>query len=561
MIENFISHYTTLQKAILREILLQDYERFCKFAFRCLYGKNMSVEPHHKILCKVGQDVIDGKRSKVIISLPPRHSKTLTFNVFMIARSYAGYGGSNNIQASASKKALKKNARDIITILQHPAFQELFGVKIASEAIEEFTTTDNGTCINSPAKGGVTGLGAGVKGEEGFTGGLFLDDMLDAGNARSKAKIEEINDLYVEKFSNRLNNPSTPVVVIMQRLNDDDLSGFLLKGNKGKQWHYINVPAIMTEECGTEEWYGRLCKDYSAAKPIYYNIDIPALIERNLEQEFSEISEETDWIRDKYSCVEDYKDDELSKRLKGGKAALWAQTVPLSEHEYTYEVNRQYFLTQYMGEATGAQGTVFKEEWFQWYDGFHTLDEKDIKTIRIYVDSAMKTNSWNDYSVFTAWALTNQGNIYLIDGMVDKWEAPELQENFEVFYERIKNLKPSSPKYRWRLECAKVEDMSSGTGLIQASGRKSGFNVLPIKRNKDKYSRASEVAPELHAGKVFLPKGMTVSQRLKDEAIEFTSTDSHKHDDIVDTMMDAIQDLLIDNSAKIKRVGLGSLLR
>ncbi len=147
------------------------------------------------------------------------HSKTLLFNVVMILRSYAEAPNACSIQTSASIKAIKKNTREILKVLGDSDFNELFPVRLDSTAIEEFTTTDGGSCVNAAAGSALTGLGCGVKGQAGFSGALIADDMLDAGSGNSKAAIDDVNTSYVEKLSNRTNDPSTRQIIIMQRLD------------------------------------------------------------------------------------------------------------------------------------------------------------------------------------------------------------------------------------------------------------------------------------------------------------------------------------------------------
>ncbi len=549
MQSDFLSHYSDSDIAVLRQVLLNNYERFTKFAFRCQTGNKLSFEPHHKIICEFAQKIIDGKITRGVVTIPPRHSKTAFLTVCLIARSYAGEGQSENIQTSFSENNVKTNASDIIKILSHPTFQRVFPhVKLKSNGQDKFTTSLGGKCHNRTSKGAITGVGAGVASSDAvFSGGLIMDDMIKPSDSRSQTVRDFVNNLYTETLSSRCNTPSTPQLLIMQRLHPEDMVNYVLTGNSGEKWHYLNIPAVLTEDTGSAEWYESICKEYTHAIPYLYKLDIPTLIKRNIEQEWPIVSNS---VECEYASYQEYCDAELPVRLKGGRAALWAYRKTLAYYDELERVKKAYFLCQYMGQPSVEGGTVFKKDWFNWYDGFHTLDISQIETMRIYVDSAMKAKAHNDRSVFTAWVKTKQGDIYLVDGLADRWEAPELLEEFKDFYIKMKELKRREDRYRWRLECAKIEDKASGTGLIQNAQRLSGFNIIPIPRSKDKYSRACEVAPELASGKVYLPKGMSISQELIAEAEAFTANDSHKHDDVVDTMMDAIEDLLINTQVK-----------
>jgi hypothetical protein len=43
----------------------------------------------------------------------------------------------------------------------------------------------------------------------------------------------------------RRNSPKkTPIIIIMQRLHEDDMTGFCLAGNTGEHWHHLKIPAM-----------------------------------------------------------------------------------------------------------------------------------------------------------------------------------------------------------------------------------------------------------------------------------------------------------------------------
>jgi predicted phage terminase large subunit-like protein len=76
-------------------------------------------------------------------------------------------------------------------------------------------------------------------------------------------------------------------------------------------------------------------------------------------------------------------------------------------------------------------------------------------------DTAQKTGERNDYSVFECWGLGDDGRAYLIDLIRGKWEAPELERQAIAFWSKHSARK------------MKVEDKSSGTGLIQSIKKKA----------------------------------------------------------------------------------------
>jgi predicted phage terminase large subunit-like protein len=92
---------------------------------------------------------------------------------------------------------------------------------------------------------------------------------------------------------------------------------------------------------------------------------------------------------------------------------------------------------------------------------------------------------------------------------------------------------------------AKVEDKSSGTGLIQEVKSIVPVQIIAVQRDKDKLTRAMDVAHHHAAGKVAIPAGDKHNYEFVSEVASFSHDDSHKHDDQTDVMIDALEDVFI----------------
>jgi predicted phage terminase large subunit-like protein len=86
----------------------------------------------------------------------------------------------------------------------------------------------------------------------------------------------------------------------------------------------------------------------------------------------------------------------------------------------------------------------------------------------------------------------------------------------------------------------KVENKVSGTGLIQTI-RREGIPIIPIQRDRDKISRAHDVAPSLEAGQVMVLDGQPW---VADFIAEANAFPNGAHDDQLDPMMDAVSDMM-----------------
>jgi predicted phage terminase large subunit-like protein len=87
---------------------------------------------------------------------------------------------------------------------------------------------------------------------DGFGGAIIIDDPHKAGEATSPIMRQNVIDWYQTTIQSRLNKPDTPIIVIMQRLHEEDLSGWLLNGGSGEHWDSLIIPA--RNDDGTSFW-------------------------------------------------------------------------------------------------------------------------------------------------------------------------------------------------------------------------------------------------------------------------------------------------------------------
>jgi len=186
-------------------------------------------------------------------------------------------------------------------------------------------------------------------------------------------------------------------------------------------------------------------------------------------------------------------------------------------------------------------GNLIKSEWWQYWEVLPELTHRVI-----YADTAQKKQEQHDFSVFQVWGKSTFGQAVLIDQVRGKWDAPELLVQAKNFWKRHRKIHRTAP-----LRSMKVEDKSSGTGLIQ-SLRKEGMPIIPIQRHRDKYSRAMDVMPYIESGQVLLPKHASWVPGLLAEASAFPSP--AEHDDQLDPMFDAVSDIIDNNSMPRLRV-------
>ena len=219
---------------------------------------------HQETICDELEKVYLGLVTRLIINMPPRSGKTEYAVKNFMAWSMGLSPDAEFIHASYSKRLATANAYDARAIMQHEAYAELFPwlkLQDDSKAKDEFRTTDGGIIYATGAEGTITGYGAG-KMRDGFGGALIIDDPHKANEATSDLMRQNVIDWYQNTIESRLNRPETPIIIIMQRLHEEDLSGWLLKGGSGEDWRHVVIPA--RDETGHSFWPAKFPDDMLA---------------------------------------------------------------------------------------------------------------------------------------------------------------------------------------------------------------------------------------------------------------------------------------------------------
>lgn len=229
--------------------LMTDLLVFTKEMFKARKGFDLKPNWHQKAICNALEKVVIGQTSRLIINIPPRAGKTELAVINFIAWCMGNWPSSEFIHASYSKRLATNNTYNIRALMQHETYQYLFPhvqIKEDSAAKDEFRTIQGGVVYATGTDGTITGYGAGgMTGK--FNGAIIIDDPMKAGEAMS----ETIRRNNIEWFSNTLesrkNSSNTPIIVIMQRLHEEDLSGWLLNNGNGEKWEHLCIPAETDE--------------------------------------------------------------------------------------------------------------------------------------------------------------------------------------------------------------------------------------------------------------------------------------------------------------------------
>lgn len=237
------------EKRMLRYMLENDGMQFMRYFFKHREGTIMLRNWHHYVIEYVLQAVYDLEINRLIVNIAPGYTKTEQVVLNFISRGLAINPRSKYIHASYSADLAQENSSKIKETVSLPEFQELWPmhIRVDTKGKKRWFTEYGGGMMAAAAGGQITGFRAGRM-EPGFTGAFMIDDPVKPDDAYSVVKRSAINNRFNNTMRSRLAVEEIPMVVIMQRIHEDDLSGYLLKGGSGDIWHHLTIPTLLDDE-------------------------------------------------------------------------------------------------------------------------------------------------------------------------------------------------------------------------------------------------------------------------------------------------------------------------
>ena len=432
------------------------------FAQLCFYilkpTTQLLMNWHIKAIAHQLERIRLGQQKRLIVAVPPRHLKSIITSVAYPAFILGQDPSKTIIVASYAADLAIKHGNDFRAIIQSDMYRKVFpNVHIAKNTESEVTTTAGGCRIATSVDGPITGRGCDI---------AIIDDPLKPGEALSDARRERVNDWYYQTFLSRLDDPrNAAIVLVMQRLHENDLAGTLLRSSE--EWFYLKLPAI-------------------------------AACDETIVVGSSQIYE----------------------RREG--EALHAGRMPLDELEKRREeVGTDTWQAQYQQEPVPPGCYMIRRTWVQRYDvpPPRTSRSRVIQSI----DTAIKAGPLNDYSVITTWQIEDH-RYYLIDVARKRLEYPYLKA---FVWEQMEKHRPNE---------ILIEDAGTGWALIHEL-KLTRYNVIGVRPEGDKRTRAQIVAAKFESGKIFLPLSAPWLAELEAELFSFPQS---RHDDQVDSISQAL---------------------
>ena len=200
---------------------------------------------HHKIMAKAFERVASGECKRLIINMPPRHTKSEFASYLLPAWFLGRFPNKKVIQSSNTAELATGFGRKVRNLVDAEHYKELFPaleLRVDSKAAGRWNTSKGGDYFAIGVGGTVTGKGADL---------LIIDDPHSEQEAALAASNPDVFDKVYEWYTSgprqRL-QPGGAIVIVMTRWAQRDLTGQVLKaaaGRGGEQWEVIEFPAIM----------------------------------------------------------------------------------------------------------------------------------------------------------------------------------------------------------------------------------------------------------------------------------------------------------------------------
>jgi predicted phage terminase large subunit-like protein len=457
---------------------------------------------HIETICEHLEAVSSGEIHRLLINIPPRHSKSTIVSVAWCCWEWLTAPEQKFLAASYSGTLSIRDNLKARRLIQSPWYQErwghLFALSGDQNAKQRFENNKTGDRLATSVGGTATGEGGSR---------LILDDPHGAQDAQSEAMRETALDWFDQVWSTRLNNPKTDAMVtVMQRLHEKDISGHILNDIGG--WEHIRIPA---------EWDGKS--------------------RRTILGPYDPRTEKGQLI-----CPDRFGEAEITK---------------LKQLLGTYGASGQ--LQQ---DPSPAEGGILATKHFQLWPMAQRLPP--FEYILQSYDCAFTERTTGDPTACTVWGVFShrgQRQVMLLDAWDEHLGYPDLRKrvikDWTSEYGADSSAKAGMPTKGRRPDRLLVEAKASGQSLLQdlrlARVPAIGYNP----GNADKVSRAHQAAPVLELGLIWIPEsaknpGQPVSwaDGFLKQVAKFPVAE---HDDFVDTFTQAIIYLKNDGLLEMPR--------
>lgn len=205
-------------------------------------------------ICHALAGTSSGAVKRLVVTVPPRHLKSITVSVAFVAWQLGHNPGMKIMVASYSQALARQHAQNTRLIMESDWYRRDFpGTCVSASRVLELETAAGGFRKAVSVHGSITGFGADL---------IIVDDCMNSDEARSPVMRAEVRDWFDHTLLSRLNSKANGIIIsIQQRLHEDDLAAYMLD----KGYAHLNLPAIAEKEqwiaVGPDEMHHRSAGD------------------------------------------------------------------------------------------------------------------------------------------------------------------------------------------------------------------------------------------------------------------------------------------------------------
>ncbi len=212
--------------------LRRSFEEFVRDGMARL---GLAPAAHHRLLIRELQDVAGGRRTRLMVNMPPGSAKSTYASVWFPAWAMHRRPGFDVIAASNIAATAEGFSRGVMGVARDHA--QTLGYSILRQAAADWTTTTGARFRAVGVGGTITGSRADL---------ALIDDPVKSREEADSPLIRERQwDWFNADLRTRL-KPNAAIVLVMTRWHEDDLGGRLLRYQPGL-WRVVSLPAVAGE--------------------------------------------------------------------------------------------------------------------------------------------------------------------------------------------------------------------------------------------------------------------------------------------------------------------------
>lgn len=328
-----------------------------------------------KMLASLLEKVVNGEITRLIVEIPPRHSKSVHVSELLPAYALGHNPDMRIILSSYASGLAAAFSRRVRNTIGGERYGKLFPITRLAPDSKAAASWD----ISGRAGGMIAaGVGSGITGHGADL--LIIDDPVkDRKEAESSVRRQDVWDWYTSTARTRV-HPGGAIIICQTRWHHDDLAGRLIEEQDAEdpdseEWTVLKFPAIATEN------------------------------------------------------------DDLG-RSEG--EPLWPERYPLEELlRIKRDVGTRDWIALYQQDPTDEEGAIFPIASWQYYNPAEFDFNSRFRTFQL-LDTAYKDGQQNDYSVVATWTRSPDGILYARDWVRERLQFPALERLAKAQYDKWK---------------------------------------------------------------------------------------------------------------------------